>query len=235
MAENLKLMSTLAVEMAFKTWLLPAWRKSGAAIDVEWSPTAVLMQNIEGGRRADVVVLIDGPMARLASAGIVMPESVTPVATAGFGIGMRAGSVLPDISTSEKFKTALLEARSIVYSKTGASGIYFADLVTKLGIADEINAKSIVIPAGFTGEKVVTGEADLAIQQVSELMSVEGIEVVGPFPATLQVTTDFSAAIFVEAQQPELAWTFLAHLTSPAAHEAYSNGGLVARFKSAAT
>ncbi|MVA27298.1 substrate-binding domain-containing protein (plasmid) [Agrobacterium vitis] len=230
MGETLKLMSTLAVEMAFKTWLLPAWRESGRQIKVEWSPTTVLMENIEAGRRADVVVLIDGPMAKLASAGIVQTQSVTPIATAGFGLGARAGTALPDISTPEKFKAALLDARSIVYSRAGASGIYFAKVAEKLGIADEINAKSIIIPAGFTGEKVISGEADIAVQQVSELMSVEGVAVIGPFPAELQVTTDFSAAIFADAQNPELAQVFLAHLTSSEAHEAYSNGGLVARF-----
>ncbi|MES5100008.1 substrate-binding domain-containing protein [Agrobacterium sp. BA1120] len=230
MTETFKLMSTLAVEKAFKTWLLPAWRESGQEIEAEWSPTTVLMENIEAGKRADVVVLIDGPMAKLSSAGIVLPESVTPVATAGFGLGARAGSALPDISTPAKFKEALLAARSIVYSKAGASGIYFAEVAKTLGIADEIAAKSIIIPAGFTGEKLVSGEADIAVQQISELMSVDGVDVIGPFPTEIQVTTDFSVAIFADAPNNALAQAFVAHLTSAQAHEAYSKGGLVARF-----
>jgi molybdate transport system substrate-binding protein len=223
-------MSTLAVEKAFKSSLLPAWRESGAAIEVEWNPTTVLMQRIKGGDRADAVVLIDAPMQELAASGIVLAESVVPIATAGLGLGVRSGSAVPDISTPEKFKQALLNARSIVVSRAGASGIYFSELVKRLGVKDEIDSKVIVIPAGFTGEKVVAGEAELAVQQISELMSVDGIEVVGPFPPPLQATTDFSVAIFADADQPEFARTFLKHLTSASAHEAYIKGGLTPRF-----
>jgi hypothetical protein len=124
MVKILRLMSTLAVEKAFKTWILPAWQKNGAKLDVEWNPTTVLMQGINAGKRADIVILIDDPIDSLASTGVVVPESVTRIATAGFGLGIRAGSTMPDISTTEKFKAVLLQAPSIVYSRAGASGIY---------------------------------------------------------------------------------------------------------------
>ncbi|TCK16581.1 molybdate transport system substrate-binding protein [Ancylobacter aquaticus] len=227
---NLSLLSTLAVEKAFKSWILPAWHEQGREIEVAWNPTTVLMREVEAGARADVIVLIDGPMAQLAAAGVVLPESVTPIARARVGLGMRAGAAPPDISTPERLRQVLLGARSIAYSRTGASGIYFAGLISQLGIADDINARAVVIPAGFTGEKILTGEAEFAVQQVSELMSVEGVEVIAPFPDELQVPTDFSAAIFREAREPVAARAFLAHLTSAVAHRAYSDGGLIARF-----
>ncbi|MDQ0346832.1 molybdate ABC transporter substrate-binding protein [Ancylobacter vacuolatus] len=227
---SLRLMSTLAVEKAFKSRILPAWRELGREIEVAWSPTTVLMREVEAGARADAIVLIDGPMAELVAAGIVLAESVTPIAQARVGLGMRAGAIPPDISTPDRFRQVLLDAPSIAYSRTGASGIYFARLIAQLGIADEINAKAVVVPAGFTGEKILSGEAEFAVQQVSELMSVDGVEVIGAFPDEVQAPTDFSAAIFREAREPAAAQAFLAHLTSAAAHSAYSEGGLIARF-----
>ncbi|NKL39251.1 ABC transporter substrate-binding protein [Rhizobium leguminosarum bv. viciae] len=228
---NVEVMSTLAVEKALNTWLLPQWQNSDAQIQFDWRPTSQLMDSVKAGHRADVAILIDGAMAYLASSGVILPDSVTPVATAGFGLGARTGATLPDISTTAKFRSALLAAESIAFSKTGASGIYFSELVHKLGVADEVNAKSVIIESGFTGELVVSGQAQYAVQQISELMSVNGVSVVGPFPAELQVATDFSAGIFSDARQPALARTFLEYLTSPIAYEAYSSGGLVPRFE----
>ena len=123
----------------------------------------------------------------------------------------------------------MLAARAVAYSKAGASGIYFAALIERLGIAEAVNARAVVIPMGFTAEKVASGEADLAIQQVSELMSVPGIDVAGPFPAELQTVSTFDAAIFADAANPEGAAAFIAALSTPAAAKAYADGGLVSR------
>lgn len=229
MSRTLRLMSTLAVEVAFKRALLPAWEAAGHATEVVWAPTAVLIEQIRAGERADLVVLIDAPLAELAEAGIVRGESVTPIAQAMFGLGVRAGATRPDIATPDGFRAALLSARSVAYSRKGASGIYFAQLIERLGIAEAVNARATLIEAGFVAERLLTGEADLAVQQVSELMSIEGIDVVGAFPESLQQPTDFSAAIFTEAESPVLAQAFLRHLTTPAADAAYRSGGLTSR------
>jgi len=104
------------------------------------------------------------------------------------------GAPRPDLSTADTFRQVLPDARSAALSHGGASGSYFAGLIEQLGIAETIRAKATVIPAGFTAEKLVSGEADLAIQQVSELMVVDGIDIVGPFPAEVQATMRFAAA-----------------------------------------
>lgn len=224
------LMSTLAVEKAFKTEILPSWTGAGHPLSVRWDPTTKLVEAIEAGARADVLVLIDAPMAKMAEAGIVLGDTITPIARAGIGLGKRAGSAMPDISTADSFRQALLDAKSIAYSLGGASGIYFGKLIQTLGIADQINAKAVTIPAGFTAEKVISGEAEMAVQQISELMSVDGIGIVGPFPPEYQVATDFSVAIFADAANPDAARDFLRHLTTDAARAAYARGGLAPRF-----
>jgi molybdate transport system substrate-binding protein len=187
------------------------------------------MDRVRNGERADAIIMIDEPMRSLANAGVVRAETVTPIAQAGFGVAVRAGTPAPDISTPELFREALVSARAVAYSLTGASGIYFADLVEALGIAETVKARAVTIPAGFTAEKLITGEADLAVQQISELMSVDGVEIVGPFPEPLQKHTDFSVAVFSDATNPELAEEFVAHLTSLEADRAYRLGGLTSR------
>ena len=99
----------------------------------------------------------------------------------------------PDIATEAALRTTLLAARSVAYSRLGASGVYFAQLIVRMGIAAEINAKATIVEQGFTAERLVSGEADLAVQQISELKQVEGIEVVGPVPHDLQTPAVFSA------------------------------------------
>lgn len=229
MTKTLHIMSTLAVEVAFKATILPGWTALGHEIEINWNPTAVLMRQIRAGQGADVVVLIDESLQELAQAGIVDAATITPIAQAGFGLGVRAGTAAPDISTPEAFRNALVNARAVAYSQAGASGIYFSELIQRLGIAEIVNKRAVIIPAGFTSEKLLTGEADLAVQQVSELMSVEGVDVAGPFPPELQKHTDFSAAIFTKAADRELAEAFIAHLSTPQASQAYDEGGLRSR------
>jgi molybdate transport system substrate-binding protein len=176
--------------------------------------------------------MIDGTMQELARDGIVIADSITPIAQATFGLAIVAGAPRPDISTPESFARALVEARSIVYSRTGASGLYFAELIQKLGIADQVNERAVIVPGGFTAKYLLTGECDLAVQQISELMSVDGVEVAGPFPERYQMPTDFSVAIFADAEDHELAARFVTHLSSPQAAEAYEKGGLKPRIPS---
>jgi molybdate transport system substrate-binding protein len=231
---SLTVMSTLAVELALQSALLPAWRAAGRAVDVEWSPTGVLLHRVRAGERGDVLIAIDEPIAELVEQGALRAESVRPLARASFGLGVKRGEPLPDISTPERFAQALLAARSVAYSLTGASGIHFRNVIERLDIADAVGARATAIHAGFTADKVIAGEADLAVQQISELMSIDGIDVVGPFPEPYQKHTDFSAAIFTDSDAPEIAEEFLDHISDATAAEVYARCGLTARAASAA-
>jgi molybdate transport system substrate-binding protein len=223
-------MSGLALEVAVNRWLKPRFEtETPYRLDIDWRPTTAIMASIAEGRRADVVIAIDSAMDRLCANGVVRPNTRVTLADSILGVGVLAGAPKPDVSTVETFTRAMANARAIAYSQAGASGIYFAELVGRLGIADQVKARAVVIPMGFTAEKVVTGEADLAIQQISELMSVPGIDVAGPFPSEIQTVSTFAAGIFADAQNLDGAVAFMAQLTSLAAAQAYADGGLVSR------
>ena len=229
-ATVVRVMSGLALEVAINRFLKPQFESdSGFRLDVDWRPTAAIMQSIDEGQRADMVIAISDAMDRLVAAGIVQPTTRVALADSVLGVGVRQGAPRPDLSTVEAFKRAMVAARAVAYSKAGASGIYFAGLIARLGIADAVNANAVVIPMGFTAEKIASGDADLAIQQISELMTVPGIDVAGPFPDEIQVSSRFEVAIFTGAENAAGATAFLRLLSSPAAAQAYADGGLTSR------
>ena len=225
-----RVMSGLALDLAVNRWIKPRFEaETGLAVEFDWRPTAALMRDIAAGARSDMIVAISDSMDKLAADGIVRPETRRRLADSVLGVGVKAGAPKPDVSSVEAFKRAVVDARAVAYSKAGASGIYFAGLIERLGIAEAVNARAVIIPQGFTGEKVMSGEADIAIQQISELMSVAGIDVAGPFPADVQVASTFEAALFREAANEAGAQAFLAALQSREAGEAYARGGLTSR------
>jgi molybdate transport system substrate-binding protein len=131
--------------------------------------------------------------------------------------GSRSGQAfrIPISRPRRRYARALLAARSVAYSRLGASGIFFARLIERIGIAAEVNAKSTITPTGFTAERLVTGEADLAVQQISELKQVAGIEVVGPIPFALQTPAVFSAGRMTASSKIDPSDRLLRYLASP--------------------
>ena len=119
-----------------------------------------------------------------------------------------------------------MAARSVCYSRIGASGLYFAKLIQDLGIADAVNAKATIASTGFTAERLVSGEADLAVQQISELMVVPGIEVVGGLPAAVQTVAIFSAGVLTASTQPDATADFAKFLASKEAEPVLRRTGL---------
>jgi molybdate transport system substrate-binding protein len=220
-------MSALAIRGAFEAGILPPFEAaSGIKLVIEWAPTTVIMSKLAAGGRADVAVVIADSMDRLVEQGKVDPASRVEVAHSRLGVAVARGAAHPDISTVAAFTKTLLAARSVAFSQSGASGIYFAKMIEKLGIAEAVRAKATMIPAGFTAEKLVTGEADLAVQQVSELMVVPGIEIIGTFPEDVQQVTSFSAAIMCDAENRAAAGQFLSTLNTAQAAAAYRASGL---------
>lgn len=226
MENVIRVLSTLALKGAAGKLAGRFEAESGLRIDADFAPTLALLERLRDGEVADVVILTKEALDDLAAKGTVAAESCVDLARSFVGIAVRAGDAHPDISTETALRATLLGARSVAYSRIGASGILFAQLIGRMGIASEINARAVIIPSGFTAERLVTGEADLAVQQISELKLVSGIEVVGPIPRDLQTPAVFSAGRLAISKRAEAAGRLLRFLASPEAAPALYESGL---------
>jgi molybdate transport system substrate-binding protein len=187
--------------------LVPQFERArGTKVDITWGAAAALVKEIEAGADCDLAILTAEAIDDLIKRGIAAAGSRIDLASSGIGIAVRKGARKPDISTPDALKSALLAAKSVAHSKSGMSGIYFPTVLSRLGIAEAMQGR-IVIPAVPTpiGEIVARGDAELGVQQISELMPVEGIEIVGPLPASLQKVTIFSAGLMAKAKDPDAA------------------------------
>ena len=192
-------------------------RATGHKLLIKYEGSPFLQKAIESGESFDVVLLTVESMDTIAKAGKIDATTRTNVARSGLGVAMRAGAQKRDISTSEAFKRVMLGAKSIAYVTVGASGRHFIAVCERLGIAEEVKAKSKTRPSGDVAEFVAKGEAEFAIQQISELLSVTGVELVGPLPPELQLTTVFTAAVGAQSTAPDAAKAFMKFIGTPEA------------------
>jgi molybdate transport system substrate-binding protein len=232
MAEaTLKVFSTLGLAGVLRE-IEPRFAQARLAttmLEVALLPSAVWMERIRGGATADVAILLADSIDALAAAGILR-QGRTDLARSLVGIAVRAGAPRPDISSVDAFVATMRAAKSVALSGAGASGLYFAALLPRLGIADEVMAKATVIPSGFTGELVRRGEAEIAVQQVSELKAVPGIDIVGTLPAGIEGVSVFSAGIFAGSGRKEEAEALIGMLAAEEAGAIYAANGLEALF-----
>jgi molybdate transport system substrate-binding protein len=168
-------------------------------IDLQLAPTQTLVERMAAGERGDVAILTDVAIDELIGGGILDRASRTDLARSHVGVAVRQGASRPNIATPEAFVAALLGARSVALSRAGASGLYMAGLLERLGIPEAVYRKATVIPSGFTGELVARGEAELAIQQLSELMAVPGLDILGRLPQGIEGVSVFTATLFIGA------------------------------------
>jgi molybdate transport system substrate-binding protein len=221
-----RVLSTLALKGAVHALAGGYQAASGARIDADFAPTLALLDRLRGGEGADVVILTREGLAELAREGRVAADSCVDLARSYVGLAVKAGAAHPDIARPPELRAALLGARAVAYSRIGASGILFAQLIEQLGMAAEINARAVIIPSGFTAERLVSGEADLAVQQISELKQVGGIEVVGPIPHELQTPAVFSAGRMAASDKADQADRLLHYLASPQVAPVLRESGL---------
>ena len=215
MENVVRVLSTRALKGAVDHLAAGYHAVSGTRIDADFAPTLALLDRLRGGEGADVVILTREGLDDLAGEAIVVADSRVDLARSFVGIAVKAGAAHPDIATEAGLRATLLGARSVAYSRIGASGILFAQLIERMGIAADINARARIIASGFTAEMLVSGEADLAIQQISELKQVGGIEVVGPVPHQLQTAAVFSAGRLAASRRAAQSDRLLNYLASP--------------------
>jgi len=206
-------------------------RGTGHKVTLTLAPPTEIAKRVGNGEVVDVV-MSGVTVTNLVQQGKIAPGDRALLARVGIGVAVRAGAPKSDIRSIEAFKRTLLAAKSIVYTDPavgGASGIHFEKVLDRLGIAKEIKAKSIRNPQAATkpsAEFVARGEAELGIQLISEIVSVPGAELLGPFPGELQAMTDIFAGVLTTAPEPEAARALLKFLTSPAAAPAIKAAGM---------
>jgi molybdate transport system substrate-binding protein len=199
--------------------------RAGIGIDATYRSTNAWLDLIAQGAAADMTILTREAMARLARDGVVVARTTVDLAQSGVGIAVRAGLAKPDIATVAALKHALLAAKSIAFSRQGASGIHFAEVIERLGIAEEVRRKASITDS-YSGEAAARGEVDMAVQQISELVPIKGIDIVGALPAELQKISVFAGGIFHAAKNVDGAGKLLAELAAPGLVPALIRNGL---------
>jgi molybdate transport system substrate-binding protein len=226
MANTIRLLSTLALMGAVRSLAGKYETLAGTRIDADFAPTLGLLDRLQNGETADVLILTREGLAGLAATGSIVAGSCIDLARSYVGLAVKAGAARPDIATEEGLRATLLGARSVAYSRLGASGIFFAQLIAGMGIASEVNARATIVPRGFTAEWLVSGGADLAVQQISELKQVAGIDIVGPIPLHLQDPAVFSAGRLAASTRPEQSDRLVKFLASKEVAPALRDSGL---------
>jgi molybdate transport system substrate-binding protein len=218
---SIAVLSSLALKGVLEEFR-PAFERSLAVrLDLRFDATQAILAQLKADSQTDLLVLTSEAMEELRNSGTV--AQVRPLGSSGVGIAVRAGAPKPDIGSVEALKRTLAAASSVAHSKVGASGIYFAELLQRLGITLK---KRVVVDKGPVGLVVAAGDAEIGVQQLCELAPVPGIEIVGPLPAPLQRLTHFAAGIPTNAANPQGALALLELLRSEAARAGMVKGGM---------
>jgi molybdate transport system substrate-binding protein len=207
--------------------LAPAFeRQSGLAVAFESIGGVDAARRVAAGELFDVAVLARDAIERLIAAGRIVPGSEVDLARSDLAAAIRAGTPRPDIGSEEALRRAVLAARTVGYS-TGPSGAALGRLFERWGIAGEIAGRVVVAPPGVpVGTLVARGEVALGFQQLSELLAVPGIELLGPLPAAVRIVTVFSAGVCAGSKQPGAARRLLEFVRSPATDEIKRRHGM---------
>lgn len=207
--------------------LIPAYEKSsGNTVAISADSAKAMVARIRGGETGDVLVLGNGAVKELTEAGFINGATRRGFARAVVGVGVRSGTPHPDISSVEAFRKTLLAARAIAHTVHGASGMYIPTLIEKLGITAEMKARTVTRPGGYIGTVVVAGEADIALQQIPELLAVPGLDCVGPVPDAVQKSFETTIALFSSSTQAVVAQAMTDFFANPANTPLFREKGL---------
>jgi len=228
-AVELKLLTAGAFKSSVLALLPEYERTSGNKVSVENETVGALMKRIEAGESFDVVVMTPETVDKLAGEGKVISGSRTNLARVGVGVMVKTGANKPDISTVEAFKKAVLEAKSVSFidpASGGSSGIYLAKLLERLGISDQVKPREKLKQGGYVADYVESGEAELGIQQISEILPHAGVTLVGPLPKDIQNYTVYAAGIGAGTQHGDAAKALIASLAGPPAQALFKSKGM---------
>jgi len=210
--------------------LVPDFEKqTGNKVLVDNDTAGGLKKRIESGEAFDVAVITPAVVDDLAGAGKIAPGSRVNLANVGVGVVVKEGAPKPDVTTVEAFKRALLAAKSVAYidpASGGSSGIYIEKLLERLGIADQIRPKAKLKNGGHVADLIVSGEAELGLHQISEIVPVKGAALVGPLPKEIQNTTTYAAGLSASTQNKDAAQALIKMFSGPAAAAMLKSKGM---------
>ncbi len=230
-ATEVRVMISGGLTAAYKELVPEFERLTGNKVLTAYGPSMGTTVNaipvrLERGEPADVLIMVGYALGDLVKQGKVIADSRVDLVKSPIGIAVKSGAPKPDISSADAVKRALLAAKSIAYSDS-ASGVYVStEMFEKLGVAEAMKDKARKIPATPVGEIVAHGDAEIGLQQISELKPVEGIDIVGPLPDDLQKITVFSAGIATVSREPDAGKALIKFLASPAASAVIVRSGL---------
>lgn len=210
--------------------LVPDFEKqTGHKVVVDNDTAGGLKKRIESGEAFDVAVITPAVIDELAGAGKIAAGSRVNLASVSIGVVVKEGAPRPDVSTVDAFKRALLEAKSVAYidpASGGSSGIYIDKLLERLGIADQVRPKSKLKNGGHVADLIVSGEAELGLHQISEIVPVKGAALVGPLPKEIQSTTTYAAGLSASPQNKDAAQALIKMLSGSAAAAVLKSKGM---------
>ncbi|MGN6459727.1 MAG: molybdate ABC transporter substrate-binding protein, partial [Pseudolabrys sp.] len=228
-AAELKILTAGAFKQVVLALVPDFERRSGHKVTVDNDTAGGLTKRIEGGEAFDVAVITPRAIDDLITKGKMMPASRIALATVGIGVVVKEGTQRPDISTVEAFKNALLAAKSVAYidpASGGSSGIYLDKLFERIGIADQIRAKAKLKRGGYVADLIASGEAELGIHQISEIVPVRGVMLVGPLPKEIQTVTTYAGGLSSGSKMPAEARQLLEALHDARAVEVLKTKGM---------
>jgi molybdate transport system substrate-binding protein len=215
-AAEIRVLTAGAMKEVVLALLADFEKTTGHTITLANDTAGGLQRRIEGGQAFDVAVITPAVIDDLIAKGKVAPGSRVDVAQVGVGVAVREGAPKPDISTVEALKKTLVAARAVAYidpASGGSSGIYFSNLLDRLGIAGEVKPKAKLQAGGYVAELVAKGEADIAVHQISEILPVKGVTLVGPLPAEVQRVTVYALGVAANPADPAAVKALTARLT----------------------
>jgi molybdate transport system substrate-binding protein len=227
---NIKVMSAGAVQSMVTALGDEFARANGHKLDLNFATVGALRERLGAGETTDLAILSESAVAALSKTGLFVASSIKNLGRTRTGVCVREGAAKPDISTPESFKRALLNAKVVSYTDPkggGSSGMFFASLLDRLGIAGEVNKTAVLKKRGYeVAQAVADGEADIGSSFISELLTVKGAAVVGPLPAELDNPNTYTGAVMAVSAQREAAAALLAALSDPASRPRWTAAGL---------
>ena len=227
-AAEVKVLTSVALTSALDELAPQFERATGNKLTIGYGLISDIRKRILEGESADVIILSRPVMDELQKQDKVAVGPITNVVGTAVSVAARAGAPKPDMSSVDAFKRSLLAAKSIVYAdpaKGGASGVYFASVLDRLGIAEQMKPKTILVPGAQAADVVAKGEAELGVAQASEIVPVAGAQLVGPLPGEYARVTVFSAGIGAGTKAPDAAKSLIQFLTGPTAAPVFKSKG----------